>query len=299
MRILVILCFYGVLGMFLSAPHTIWGSPEGLPTPIYYDIGRLDSRFGLTRSELVNILKRAEWIWEKPSQKNLFIYQPGALFSINLIFDNTQSKLNQAKILEHQMGKIDFQHASLLKNYERKQKIVQTSQDHFHQLLRDYNRKVKSFNREVDRVHRKGFVSQEEKYKLKKLEGRLEMHKINLLIEKRKTHLLLRRHNKLISKINKLSRKYNEKAWTYNRKYGVRTPFVKGDFQGQAINVYQFFDKEELTLILAHEMGHSLGIDHVSGKKSLMHAFMGEQNLSPLKLTQEDRNAFWKNRRGR
>jgi hypothetical protein len=44
--------------------------------PITYSIASIDSRFGLTKAELLNDIKKAENIWESPTNKQLFEYSP-------------------------------------------------------------------------------------------------------------------------------------------------------------------------------------------------------------------------------
>jgi predicted Zn-dependent protease len=39
---------------------------------------------------------------------------------------------------------------------------------------------------------------------------------------------------------------------------------------------------------MAHELGHALGLRHVDDPQAVMHAFMGEQDITPLVLSRDD-----------
>jgi predicted Zn-dependent protease len=51
-------------------------------------------------------------------------------------------------------------------------------------------------------------------------------------------------------------------------------------------------DEDELMLVLAHEMGHALGIGHVDNPQSVMYRLMGNQARPGLELTEDDRYAL-------
>ena len=86
-------------------------------------------------------------------------------------------------------------------------------------------------------------------------------------------------HNKLIDQ--------------YNDEFAGDLRFAKATYQktteGGVVTVNQFINEKELILILAHELGHALGISHLQQPESIMYSQMGEQQLNPsVQLTQSD-----------
>ena len=90
--------------------------------------------------------------------------------------------------------------------------------------------------------------------------------------------------------LNKLVATLNLHTATYNT-VGASTgkEFNEGEYLsnvgGTSINIYQFNDTNQLVRVLAHELGHTLGIDHLSNPKAIMY-YLNEGGNE--KLTADD-----------
>ena len=75
-----------------------------------------------------------------------------------------------------------------------------------------------------------------------------------------------------------------------------RYSYVPGE--GRRIEVYRAASYDELVVVLAHELGHALGIGHVDEAGAVMHATLHEGGLlkpgrdRPLELSAADRAAL-------
>src|SRR5687767_4241301 len=67
--------------------------------PLKYSLGTIDPRFGLDEEEFMNMIQRAEHAWEDAVNLELFIYDEGTPFKINLIYDDRQKRTDEAKDL--------------------------------------------------------------------------------------------------------------------------------------------------------------------------------------------------------
>ena len=82
---------------------------------------------------------------------------------------------------------------------------------------------------------------------------------------------------------------YKTEVATFKTRYGKHKRFNQGVYNGKAIVIYQFEDMPNLTLVMAHELGHALGLlKHVDDPRAVMHYLMGEQDLSRLTLADDD-----------
>ncbi len=96
----------------------------------------------------------------------------------------------------------------------------------------------------------------------------------------------------LADKGNTIAEVHNRTATTFNALYGRPRQFHKGEFDGREITVFEFHDGRDFTLVLAHELGHALGLGHVNDPTAVMHAVGGEQIVEPLGLTAADEAAL-------
>jgi hypothetical protein len=89
--------------------------------------------------------------------------------------------------------------------------------------------------------------------------------------------------------LSRLAEKLNEDASAYNKFQGGRDEFVTGIYSAKngvrKIDIYQFYDYRELVIILAHEMGHALGLGHAITPDSIMFPKINGQSLE---LSEED-----------
>lgn len=259
-------------------------------SPIKYSIGRIDPQFGVSRENFVKISSLAEVIWEDPTEKNLFEYDPQSQFKINLIYDQRQEQTIESKKIEEELNQLESVQKKITVQYNSLQSEYQKKKSQYEKDLKEYQDKVEKFNKEVAYWNKKGGAPKDEYEDLKDMEEKLEKMRKNLEKERQEVNLLAQKTNKLVGQEEKIVDSYNSSLKTYNNTFGETQEFEKGVFDGKEINVYQFKELSDLRLTLTHELGHYLGMDHTQNSLSIMYYLMGDQDLENPIPTKEDMN---------
>lgn len=255
--------------------------------PLKYAIGRVDSNFNLTEDKFLEIVKEAEGIWEEPTGKNLFEYDARSDFKINLIFDERQIQSLEAEELQGELSELEETRGDITDEYNSLQKKYQKEIKEYEKDLKEYEDKLEEYNKKVKEWNKKG-GSQEEYEDLQKDQEKLEDLYDDLKDRQKEINKLASESNKLAREEGKVVNEYNANVATYKNKHGNAREFEKGVFEGTEISIYQFQERSDLRLTLAHELGHYLNLDHVDNSASLMYYLMGDQDLENPTLTEED-----------
>lgn len=257
-----------------------------------YDIGTFDSRFGINKDKFLITIKEAEAVWEKGTGRDLFVYKAGARFEINLIFDERQARTIEANQTGGQIEQSRAYYDSLVAKY----KSMSASYD---ADLRAYNSRVSSFesrlntyNHGVAQANAKGGATPQEYKELEAERKALETEKNYLDQQRAALNQKAAELNALGEQINGLAEQLNIEVDIFNQRFGEGREFDQGQYTGDAINIYQFDAVGDLRLVLGHELGHALGLDHVENPASLMYYLMDKQNIKNPALSREDLAAF-------
>lgn len=259
--------------------------------PITYSIGTFDARFGVSKAEFIDYIKKAEQIWELPINKQLFDYKPdGGEVKISLIYDYRQDvtvKLQKLGIIvknnKASYDAIKLKYDALLLEYNKEKSSFQERADSFRNRKDAYESTVAYWNK-------RGGAPSEIFNQLTKEKESLnnELSQINKLqdginAKAEDINALSSALNNLVGLLNLDVAKFNEIGGSRGEEFeeGV---YTSGP-EGRNIEIYQFSSSAKLIRVLAHELGHSLGIGHVTDLNAIMYRL--NQNITG-KLTASD-----------
>lgn len=290
-----------ILGGFLTVSYSPFSSPSATvpcEEPLTYRLGDIDSRFDITRDQLTKVLREVEILWGTALDRQLLDYQKDGKVAVHLIYSEDQQRTEAEQALAKRIRDQKEYIEVLEDEYKDLKYRFEARHSDYKKIATAYNKKAETYYRLRSKGQDKEVTSQLYK-RLEKMEKEVNDLKSEIERKEENLELLRQRTNAKSRQLNTLIDQQNQLVTRYNRRFSEAKKFNQGRYikkgDEERINIFQFGNMAQLKVVLAHEAGHALGLDHVKNPKSIMHAIMEEQDIFNLSLTDEDVEAI-KNR---
>lgn len=300
-RSLLLKIFLGVIvGVSLGYVFTIYTDISLVPEteispcsePITVRIGEVDERFDISKEEVIELIREGAETWSDAAESSVIEFDEKGKISVNLVYAKEQKLSDREQQYRDRLADEEFSISTHQREYDRMNRQYERDVQKYEQDSRRVQQTIDQLNRWVNQKNDAGGFSEQDLKRYEERKNEIESMKREL---DRKESVLERKANEINDKIDFLNEKIDNKNQLvdeYNRTFSGERQFTQGQYEWNAesrtINVFHFMDKNELRLVLAHEMGHALGISHVENPRSVMYRLLEKQNRVSITLTPED-----------
>lgn len=299
-------CFVGFLAGSCGSEPEVSGEIKHQVTlsdlPLKWRVAPIDPRFGVSREDVVRAVEQGVAIWESAAGRKLFERDDAAGFPIKLVFDERQKELLEAVRSNRAVQNAGYAMDAQRGMTEGAATRYESASQQLRSRVQSYEMRLNTYNQRINQINASGGVQPGQEFAIEQERQTLDSELAAIRQAEQEVERLRIEANRLADDFNRQVKLHNDQATLQQRnaqpakvvnlgecriveirQRGLTTTSVEG------ISIFAFKGLDHLTFILAHELGHALGLDHVEGDGALMSA-VEDGRMTPNKLNATDRD---------
>lgn len=265
--------------------------------PLSYRIGEIDSRFGISEEEVKEAMQMAVSLWSDAIDRPVAFYTEDGNIDVRFVYDERQEVVVGEMRFREQIESEQIRTDQIQREYETRRDRFEQKSSEYERLASTTRNELNELNRWVREKNQNGGMTVAEEQLFLERKEEVESMQQRVLDERNELDQLADEINSYVDRLNNRIEESNELVDRYNEEYSGESRFTKATYRntesGGMITVNQYLSKRDLYMVLAHELGHALGLVHGNDPASVMYSQMGNQEIYPIiQLSREDKRAI-------
>ena len=271
--------------------HQLYAKVAPCTRPIPYTIDFIDPRFKLSTSSALAAVDRAAKLWDTAAGHDVFVYDPvQPVLTISFSYDSRQGTTDALKDLGSSVSDDMATYNAAKSRFDALSADFEQKRAAFDSAYAAYRARASQYQSDVTKWNGRGGAPTAEYERLQGVKSALESEQNSLQQTEQDLNGEARDVNALVDEVNRLAAALNIEATHFNKvSAAAQDEFEEGVYTSAAgqerIRIFEYDSEARLLRVLAHELGHALGLNHVDDKEAVMYEL---NQGSGVRLTKAD-----------
>lgn len=262
--------------------------------PLEWRIADVDPRFELDEGGAESAMRAAAGLWEGALDREFLSHDPAGGFPVRFEYDDRQALLLARRRFERELREEGERIDARREELDTARQRLESARAEHREGVASYERRMAEHDAAVGQWNERGGAPDSVRVRLRERAAALREERSSLQRRQRDLRELEERLGSEADGLNERIREHNRRAEALERESPVRAAEAGNYAESvtrrdgevvsvrREIRVFRFEGGDDLVLLLAHELGHALGLGHSGVPGSVMNDVLPRQEGAGL-----------------